>query len=312
MTNSHVLTCLNVKKADNTWRTYDFSGLIPIGETVSKLMITSTGQKWMILPRGQGMLVFDDNGTIDNISDDRKIRLGFNTGAGAIPGTDVYCMAEDDDGEVWVGTDKGIGVFYCADQIMTQGACDAQQVLIEQDGYVQILMETQVVTAILVDGANRKWIGTEGGGLFLMSADGTKQLAHFDETNSPLLSNDITTLTMDKKTGELFIGTSNGIVSYRGEATTGEDVMGDVYAFPNPVRHEYTGNVAITGLVKNANVKITDVSGQLVYETTALGGQAIWPGTNFKGERAASGVYLVFASNEDGSQKIVTKILFMN
>ncbi|HTL82126.1 MAG TPA: two-component regulator propeller domain-containing protein [Bacteroidia bacterium] len=312
MTNSHVMTCLNVRKKDGTWRAFDFTGLIPIGETVSELMVTKTGQKWMILPRGQGMLVFDDNGTIDNISDDRKVRLGFNPGTGAIPGTEVYCMAEDDDGEVWIGTDKGIGVFYCADQIMTPGACDAQQILIEQDGNIQILMETQTVTAILVDGANRKWIGTEGGGLFLMSADGTKQLAHFDETNSPLLSNDITCLSMDKKTGELFIGTSDGIVSYRGEATNGEDVMGDVYAFPNPVQHDYTGPVAITGLVKDANVKITDVRGQLVYETTALGGQAIWPGTNFKGERAASGVYLVFASNEDGTQKIVTKILFIN
>jgi hypothetical protein len=312
VTNSHVMTALNVYKTNGTWQAYDFTGYIPIGMTVSELMITKSGQKWMILPRGSGMLVFDDNGTLSNTADDKKRRLGFTAGSGGIPGTDVYCMAEDQDGEIWIGTDKGIGVFYCADNIFNSGGCDAQQILITQDGHVQILLETQVVTCIAVDGANRKWIGTESGGVFLMSADGTQQLAHFDASNSPLLSDNITSLVIDQKTGEVFFGTSKGIVSYRGEAIEGGDEMGDVYAFPNPVYPSYSGPIAITGLVNNADVKITDISGHVVFKTTALGGQAIWDGNNFQGERAASGVYLVMITNEDGTQKAITKILLMN
>lgn len=310
--NSHAVSAINVYKPNGTWQAFDFTGLIPVGLTASEIIITQSGQKWVILPRGSGILVFDDNGTLSNTSDDKKKKLGFTSGIGAIPGTEVYCLAEDRDGEIWVGTDKGVGVFYCAENIFSSAGCDAQQILIEQDGHTQILLETQVVTCIAVDGANRKWIGTESGGVFLMSADGTEQLAHFDASNSPLLSDNITSIIIDQQSGEIFFGTSKGIVSYRGEAIEGLDEMGDVYAFPNPVRPEYSGPIAITGLVRDADVKITDVSGNVVFKTKALGGQAIWDGNNFKGERAASGVYLVMISNEDGSQTAITKILLMN
>jgi hypothetical protein len=312
VTNSNVTTCLNVYKHDGTWQAFDFTGLIPVGTTVGKLMITRSGKKWMILPRGGGMLVFDDNGTLSNTNDDLKRKLGFSAGIGNLPGTEVYSMAEDDDGNVWVGTDKGVAVFYCADNILTSAGCDAQQILITQDTYVQILMETQTVTGIVVDGANRKWIGTDGGGVYLFSPDGQKQLEHFTAANSPLLSDNITSMNMNQKTGEVYFGTSKGIVSYRAEAIEGEDHMGDVYAFPNPVSPDYHGPIAITGLVKNADVKIADIRGNVVFKTTALGGQAIWDGNNFKGERAASGVYVVFISNEDGTEKAVTKILLIN
>lgn len=312
MVNSHTMKCLKVKKADNTWGEFDFQGLITTGTTVGDLMITENGYKWMIIPRTLGMIVFDDNGTIDNTSDDRKKKLGFTAGIGAIPGTDVLCMAEDKDNEVWIGTDKGIAVFYCAENIFNSGGCDAQQILIQQGEYTQILMESQVVTAIAVDGANRKWIGTETGGVYLMSDDGTKEILHFTADNSPLLSDNVTGITIDKESGEVFFSTGKGIVSYKSDAVEGDDVNGDVYAYPNPVRPEYSGPIAIRGLVRDADVKITDIAGNLIFQTTALGGQAIWDGRNFRGERAASGVYLVFITNEDGTQKKVTKILLMN
>ena len=310
--NSYVTTSLNVFKKDRTWQAFDFSSVVPVGTSMGPLMVTSTGQKWIIIPRQGGMLVFDDNGTISNTGDDKLKKLGFTAGVGNIPGTNVYSMAEDQDGEIWIGTDKGIGVFYCADNIFSSAGCDAQQILITQDTYVQILLETQIVTAIAVDGANRKWIGTEGGGVFLMSADGQKELEHFTAANSPLLSDEITSLVIDKATGEVFFGTSKGIVSYMGEANEGKEEMGDVYAYPNPVAHEYLGPIAITGLVRNADVKITDIRGEVVYKTTALGGRAIWDGNNFQGVRAATGVYVVFISNADGTQKAVTKILLVN
>ncbi len=312
MVNSHTMKCLKVKKADNTWAEFDFQGLLTTGTTVGDLMITENGYKWIIVPRTQGMIVFDDNGTIDNTSDDRKKKLGFTAGVGAIPGTDVLCMAEDKDNEVWIGTDKGIAVFYCADNIFNSGGCDAQQILIQQGEYTQILMESQVVTSIAVDGANRKWIGTESGGVYLMSEDGTEEILHFTADNSPLLSDNVTGICIDPKTGEVFFSTGKGIVSYKSDAVEGDDHNGDVYAYPNPVRPDYHGKIAITGLVRDADVKITDIAGNLIFQTTALGGQAIWDGNNFQGQRAASGVYLVFITNEDGTQKKVTKILLMN
>ena len=312
MVNSHTMKCLKVKKADNTWGEFDFQGMIVTGTTVGNLMITELGQKWMIIPRNGGMIVFDDGGTINDLSDDRKKKLGFTSTNGGMPGTDVLCMAEDQDGEIWIGTDKGIGVFYCAENIFSSAGCNAQQILIQQGEYTQILMESQIVTAIAVDGANRKWIGTESGGVFLMSADGTKEILHFTAENSPLLSDNVTGITIDPETGEVYFATGKGIVSYRSDAVEGTDEMGDVYAYPNPVQPGYSGPIAIKGLVRDADVKITDISGNLVYQTTALGGQAIWNGNNFQGERAASGVYLVFITNEDGTETRITKILFMH
>jgi hypothetical protein len=117
---------------------------------------------------------------------------------------------------------------------------------------------------------------------------------------------------MDEKTGELYIGTDLGICSYRTDATKGGEKFGYVYAFPNPVEPNYDGPIAITGLVRDTDVKITDVSGNLVYNTKSNGGTAIWNGRRFSGERAATGVYLVFCTNEDGSQTKVTKILLIN
>lgn len=311
ITNSHVPKCLKRLNPDGTWNEYDFSGLVSNGNYVGPLMITSSGQKWILLPRQGGLLVFDDQGTATT-ADDKKKKLGFSQGLGNLPGTEVYCMTEDKDGEVWVGTDKGIGVFYCPENIFTTAGCDAQKVLINIGGYNQYLFENQVVTVIAVDGANRKWVGTEGGGVYLMSADGTEQLLHFTKNNSPLLSDVITAITIDPTTGEVFIGTDKGLVSYKGEAIDGEEEMGDVYAYPNPVRPEHTGPIAIRGLVKDADVKITDIRGTVIYQTKALGGQAIWNGNNFNGERAATGVYMVFITNDDGTQTAVTKILFVN
>ena len=189
---------------------------------------------------------------------------------------------------------------------------DAQQILVEQDGYFQYLLEAEAVISIAIDGANRKWLGTDGAGVFLMSEDGTQELEHFTIDNSPLFSNSVTSIAINHENGEVFFGTEKGIVSYRGTATGAQEVFTDVYAYPNPVRQGYNGVIAIKGLVADADVKITDLTGSLIYQTTSLGGQAIWNGMNFRGDKAQTGVYLVFATNEDGATKMVTKILFIN
>ena len=303
---------ISVLKNNGTWRSFNLGGSLS-GIDVAELMVDRYNQKWIIKRKDGYIIVFNDNGTIDDPTDDMARVLSSSSGNGAIPGSKVYSFATDLDGEVWVGSDKGVCVFYSPDRIFEPGAdFDAQQILVPRNdgsGLADILLETEVVTAITIDGANRKWIGTQRAGVFLLSDDGIEQIAHFTESNSPLLSNNITSIAINSD-GEVFIGTARGIISYRGTATPGGPQGSDkVYAFPNPVRENYTGLIAIKGLVNNASVKITDSYGNLVYETRSEGGQAIWDGYNFDGRRAATGVYLVFVTDSEAENKLVTKIL---
>ncbi len=309
--NSNTDKVLKVKTPNNLW--YQFS-LSPYANNspVSTLTIDSSGYKWMLLPKDNGLIVYDDNGTISNPSDDRVKLLNINLNT-RVSTNVINCFVQDLNGDMWVGTDKGIKVFYSTADLFSTANPSPQTILIEQDGYVQNLLEFENVTSIAIDGANRKWIGTSKAGLFVISPDGTTELGHFTESNSSLISDEISSLAFNQKNGEIFIGTKKGLISYRTNATMGVEAIVDkeVYAFPNPVKEGYNGEIAIKGLTTNANVKITNVNGVLVFQTIANGGQAIWNGKNFSGEKVATGVYLVFASNEDGSQKVATKILFI-
>jgi hypothetical protein len=312
VTNSGVSNGLSYKTPSGAWASVNTSGLIANFNT-EQLIIDKYDQKWIVISNGGGgLLVYKGETTAAMVSGVNAKKLSTSPGNGALPSNVVYCVAEDKDNEVWVGTDKGVAVFFSPENVFSGESFDSQQILIEQDGHVQILLETEDVLCIAVDDANRKWIGTSKSGVFLMSADGTKQIAHFDESNSPLFSNNVRSIAIDHATGEIYFGTSKGIISYRGTATAGNEEFTDVYAFPNPVKHDYGGLVAIKGLVDNTIVKITDISGTLVYETKSEGGQATWDAKNFKDERVSTGVYMVFLSSEDGSQKAVTKILVIN
>lgn len=311
--NAYTSSLINVLKTDGKWKAYN-TNVIPElnGVLTGKIIATQSSQKWVLLPRqGGGILVFDDNGTLDDVTDDKIKKLNFSAGSGGITGSEVYAIAEDKNGEIWVGTEKGVCVFYSPSLVFTNENFDAQQIKIEQDGNIQYLLETELVTAITVDGANRKWVGTQNSGVYFMSSDGTQQLQHFTAENSPLFSNNITSLTINPEDGEVFIGTDLGIISYKGTATEGAESC-SIFAYPNPVKNKYDGVIAIKGLTQDASVKITDVSGSLIYQTKALGGQAIWDGKNLQGEKAASGVYLVFSTSTDGAESCSTKILIVN
>ncbi|MCD4665350.1 MAG: T9SS type A sorting domain-containing protein, partial [Bacteroidales bacterium] len=312
--NSGANNILSVKTSEGIWKSFNL-GSSASGVDISKMIIDSYNQKWILKRKTSDskylIYVFNDNNTISNTTDDKVKMLSGEVGEGNIPGNMVFSIAQDLDSEVWIGTDEGIAVFYSPDNIFSGGNFDAQRILVQQDGYWQYLLETETVTAITIDGSNKKWIGTDNAGVFLLSDDGTEQIHHFTEENSPLFSNSISSIVINDD-GEVFFGTANGIVSFKGTATPGGVTYDDVYAYPNPVREGYTGTIAIKGLVKDADIKITDISGTLIYETKAEGGQAVWDGRNFDGRRARTGVYLVFASNEDGSETIVTKILFIN
>ncbi len=294
---------------DGQWYSFSTGTLLNGNLLISDIVTGRNGYKWFVRPRGNGILVYDSGNSLESTDDDQLKVLNNQAGNGGLPAPEVYALAEDLEEQIWVGTSRGIAVFYTPSAIFSGSDFDAQQILIEQDGNTQVLLETEVVSAIAVDGANRKWVGTQSSGVFLLSADGREQLRHFTAENSPLPSNTINHLTIDGSTGEVFIATDRGIMSYRGQATEGADESQCASVFPNPVHETYTGPIAITGLVRNSEVKITDVSGNLVYRTVSEGGQAIWNGTDMSGNRAATGVYLVFASDRSGTFKCNTKLL---
>lgn len=309
VSNANTQNIVSVRKKDGTWRSFDPGTVLGGNELVSDIVAMESGQKWLVRPRTAGLVVFTDGGTIDETGDDQWKVLTTYENQGKLPTLDVFSVAEDQDGEVWVGTGKGIAVFYNPEAIFSDENFDCQQILIEQDGNIQILLETEVVSAIFVDGGNRKWLGTQSSGVFLVSPDGTEQLAHFTKENSPLPSNNVTSIAIDGTTGEVFIATDQGIVSYRGEATDGAKEASCASIFPNPVRETYQGPVAITGLIADSDVRITDMAGNLVYRTISYGGQAMWPGTDLSGQRVSTGVYLVLASDPSGTAHCNTKVL---
>ncbi len=312
--NSGAYHLLSVMESNGQWKSF-YLGSRLSGIDVGKLMVDQNDDVWIIKRKNGMLIVYSFNGTPNDPSDDQVKILSSGAGNGNIPGSRVYSMATDKNGEVWVGTDAGVAVFYEPGNIFVSGSnFDAQQILVPRNdgsGLADLLLASETVTAITIDGANRKWIGTKRSGVFLLSPDGLKQIYHFTTANSPLLSDNITGITIDKN-GEVFIGTDKGLISFRGTATEGQSTNSDVYAFPNPVRENYTGPIAIKGLVTNASVKITDTYGNLVYETVANGGQAIWDGNNLDHQRVSTGVYLVFITNSDGSQTMVTKILVIH
>ncbi len=279
---------------------------------MKRMLIDQNGQLWApVRGSGEGLLVWSNNGTPDDPTDDVSRILNTGSGTGGLPDPMVFSIAEDKDGNIWAGTSQGIGVFYCPGSVLTSNGCDADQIKVERDGYIGYLFGTESVRAIAVDAANRKWIGTTNG-LWLISDDGKKELLKFTIDNSPLPSNQITDISIDDKTGEVFVGTLGGIVSYQGDAMGECDDCDGALVYPNPVKPDYTGPIAIKGLTDNAYVKITDVTGTMVYQGKAHGTQMIWDGKGYKGDRAKSGVYLVFSSTDLGKEKQVAKILLLN
>jgi len=202
-------------------------------------------------------------------------------------------------------------VFYDPTSLFN-GSIDGERILIQQDGYTQYLLEAEPITCIMVDQANRKWVGTRNSGIFVLSEDGTEELAHFTSSNSPLFTNSIIDLELDENAGIIYVATEKGLLSYRGSASYSDPAMSSVYTFPNPVTEDYFGPIAIQGLAFGSTVKITDMSGSLIFETVSEGGQAIWNGNSSFGERVSTGVYIVFATDAQGSESAVTKIMVYN
>lgn len=310
--NAYCSDQLICRTPDNLWYSYDL-GATGKNVMMYELFVDYYNLKW-IGTRSNGIIVYDDNETPDITTDDRLKTITTQEGAGALPSGDVNCITMDFDEEIWIGTSAGLAVIY-SPQLIWEGEAgeyDAQRILVERDGFVEILLGETPIMDIEVDGANRKWVATQGSGVFLISEDGTEEIHHFTVENSPLLSNDVFDLDIDHVSGEVFFGTELGLCSYRSDATYGDFDFADVYSYPNPVRPEFTGNVTITGFAFDSDVRITDIAGNLVYRTTSNGGTVLWNGKTTEGERVKSGVYIVWAGEKNDKGKAVTKILFMN
>ena len=314
ITNTYQKNGLLVRLVDGSWFSYNLGALYSSDETAMyDIEIDDNGYKWIAMAKDNDIIVYDDHGTIKDLSDDRYVRLTRTAGLGDIPGARGIKIEKDKDGLIWIGTSDGIAVHFNPSGIF-DGDFDFDRVIFFDGENNEVVLQGSSVTEIAIDGFNRKWIGTENSGVILLSEDGKETILEFNIDNSPLLSNSISAISIDDETGEVFIATSKGLVSYRGEAVNGAKNLTNITIYPNPVRPEYTGNIAINGLLNNTTVKITDINGTLINEIKSQGGQVLWDGNNFSGRRASTGVYLVFLSGEDVNQKLQTevgKILFV-
>lgn len=310
VSNSDADHFLSVRKTDGEWMSFPHNGLITGNQNLRTVVVDNSDQKWIAMPRGGGIMVFRED-DLENSNTFTVKKLSTQEGNGSLPSSITTTLAKDKDGYIWVGTNEGVVVFYSPQRVLTSNDVNAQSIIVVQDGFAGRLFENETINAIFVDGANNKWFGTRSSGAFLLSPDGRETILHFTKDNSPLPSNNILDISVDENTGEIFFATDQGLVSYRGFSTEGERFHSDVYAYPNPVRPGYDGFIAIKGLVSNARVKITDISGNLVYDDYAQGGQMVWDGKDLFGNKPSSGVYLVFSTDPEGNETMVSKIMFV-
>ena len=228
-----------------------------------------------------------------------------------LPTEDVRSVALDYDDNLWIGTTNGLRVLYGARRMFTQDV-SASTVVLEEGGNVGELLASQNIKAIEVDGNNQKWVATDGAGVFLFAEDGKKTIHHFTKENSPLPTNFIQSLAYDNQSGKIFIGTSSGLVAFQGNAFAPSETLENIEVYPNPIRPQYTGPLTIRGLQADCVVKITDIVGNAVYETTSTGGSVQWDMNSFSGKRVRSGVYLIFVITKDGLDSSVEKVMIIN
>ena len=289
--------------SNNSWNSFVVPNL-STNEMSGKILCLKNEQKWIQL-RNNGIIAVKSgkNGLLSK-------KIGIQQG---LPSLTVNCFVEDKDGFIWVGTSQGLSVFYNSGDIFNNTSSGGEYILIEtEDGYVERLFENTDIRDIAVDGGNRKWIATKNNGVFLISDDGSEQIKHFTKENSPLIDNYVTDIEIIRSSGDVFFNTDRGLCSYRSNSSEQETYFKNVTIFPNPVRRDHDGLIAISGLTDETNVKITDVSGNIVYELVSVGGTATWDGRKFNGKRVATGVYLFFCTNATFDESVVKKVLIYN
>ena len=304
VSNGLIANMIKVLRSNGQWQSYSLDAVLTGLTANSRMSIDKNGTKWLCT-LDMGVIGFNEN------YNNKKIKITDGESNGNLPSAAVQVAAVDNRNQLWIGTRRGLRVLPSVDRFISEDELTANAIIILEDGLPQELLYSQFITDIVVDGANNKWIGTADSGVFLLSPNGQETLERFTISNSPLPSNTINDIDIDGNTGEVFISTLKGMVSFKGNATKSKETLSNVYVYPNPVRPEYTGTIKITELTNKANIKITDIEGSLVYETTSEGGTIEWDTTAFGKYKVASGVYMIFISTEDGLETTVKKVMIV-
>ncbi len=305
MTESRVKKGLHVLKSDGSWVAYDTQAIITNYQSndFCKIAIDKNGTKW-IASYKNGVIAFNETANVFK-------KLSDGVDLGNLPSEDVRAIAVDNRSQLWIGTRKGLRVLSSTGSYNSDEQMKANPIIILEDGLAQELLYEQFVTDIAVNGSNQKWISTADSGAFLVSPNGQETIYHFTTDNSPLPSNVVTDIEINANTGEVFFATDKGLVSFKGTSTKPAENLNAVYVYPNPVRPNFDGTVKVAGLLSKANIKITDIEGNLVYETTSEGGTIEWDTTAFGKHKVASGVYMIFVAAEDASETAVKKVMII-
>ena len=305
VTTSRIKNGLKVFKSTGQWQSYAMDNILDsaIDNNFGTIAIDKNGTKWLSTSE-DGVIGFNESS-----GKFKKITIGPDTGN--LPVSNVRTVAVDTRNQLWIGTTKGLRVLPNVGNFQSEEQMTANPIIIVEDNLAQELLFEQFITDIAVDGANNKWIGTADSGLFLVSPNGKETKYHFTINNSPLPSNVINDVGINSVSGEVFIATAKGLVSFKGVSTAANDDLSNAYVYPNPVRPEYQGTVKIAGLLDKATIKITDIEGNLVYETTSEGGTIEWDTTAFGKYKVASGVYMIFISAQDGVETKVKKVMII-
>ncbi len=305
ITNSLIPSGLKVLKTDGTWGSVSMENILD-DYSISyfgNIVVDKNGTKWIATSQ-DGVVGYNENGNLQ-----RKITVGADLGN--LPAKGVRAVAIDNKNQLWIGTTNGLRVLSSVDSFLSTQPMIAKPIIILEDNLAQELFYEQTITDVVVDGANRKWIATADSGVFLVSANGQETIYHFTTANSPLPSNTILDVDINSDSGEVFFATNKGMISFKGTSTRASENLENVYIYPNPVRPEFSGTVKISGLIDKANIKITDIQGNLVFETTSEGGTIEWDTTAFGKYKVASGVYMVFIAGKDGVETKVKKVMIV-
>ncbi|WP_339702563.1 two-component regulator propeller domain-containing protein [uncultured Marixanthomonas sp.] len=304
VTQSRIAEGLIKRTPEGQFQQIDVSDIVNTDNELALTEVITTPQGYVFFGTAEsGLAGYDQNQNKFN-------KISEGEGNGNLPSVYIRALALDKQNRLWIGTFEGLRVLFNTGGFFEENAdVQAQEIIIVEDGVPQELLFDQSITQIVVDGSNNKWIATGNSGVFYVSSNGQETLLRFTKDNSPLPSNNIQDIAIDEFSGVVYIATTNGLVSYNGTATAPRENLDEVYAYPNPVRPGFNGNVTIDGLTANANVKITDIEGNLVFEERSEGGSILWDTTAFGKYKVASGVYLVLISTEDALETKVAKIM---